>query len=476
MSHTVLVSAIFSYSNTANFTIDSQSQFSGAYATLADQRDTSVSFHAPYDYSSVNAAYASGSVAGSAVGSVTVSSGKLDLFTSAIKYVTYDANANADSQQSGCVRFKYTPNYTTAPSGTVQIFLITNSVSSTANEIQVFHASTGILSLVIKNSAGTNVVALSTAWNPTSGTEYEFEINFDLTTGETNLYIDGNPLYTTSTATGTRDGNINILRIGSGYSATQIANFKLDDFSYFITPQHTASFSSPVSVVSTRYPLTNPVVVDATGITTELITSFSASTVVTGSDDIRFNLIVNSTAVYYNSACAAWITAATGYSEANPASDINSFVSALSLDSSSGSLVQVNAYLHAGDGTTAPQLNNVTMNYDFRALSPSAVQHCWVYGFLKDIAGEEITTATVTVKLNERLTFDGTSIGPSEKSVGMDARGGFEIAVIETQTNSATVTITLQYDQNGTTKKLTFGNVIIPNTATKSFNDLSGVS
>ena len=61
------------------------------------------------------------------VGGVTVSGGMLDLRGGTMKYIDYDADLNADSQQVGCVRIGVVPNYTGAPATIQSFFSITKS-------------------------------------------------------------------------------------------------------------------------------------------------------------------------------------------------------------------------------------------------------------------------------------------------------------------------------------------------------------
>ena len=52
---------------------------------------------------------------GTGVGGAAISGNRLDLAHNDVRYVTYDANLNADMQDVGAIKFKVTPNYSGSP-------------------------------------------------------------------------------------------------------------------------------------------------------------------------------------------------------------------------------------------------------------------------------------------------------------------------------------------------------------------------
>src|SRR3990167_8172609 len=146
------ISSTISYDTAGNFIFDSNKiEISGGLARMIDQRQTGATFGATYT-SSINGNWGDGVLTGTATGGATVSGGKLDLTGSTTKYVDYNADLNADSQQIGCFRFRITPNYTGAPA-TGQILLhISESAGSANNLLSGYHFTDGQLRITIYNS------------------------------------------------------------------------------------------------------------------------------------------------------------------------------------------------------------------------------------------------------------------------------------------------------------------------------------
>ena len=104
-----------------------------------------------------------------------------------------------------------------------------------------------ILSLSIRNSSDAwilQAVALAT-WSPVNGTEYEFELDIDITVGDTKLFINGIQIGNTQTATGTRNNSSPIIQIGDwiGNPGYHGANFYMRDLIIYNTVQHTVAYT-----------------------------------------------------------------------------------------------------------------------------------------------------------------------------------------------------------------------------------------
>lgn len=209
-------------------------------------------FFANYD-SDINGNYGNGALTGTPTGGASVSGGKLDL-TGGGKYVTYSATGNADSQQYGCFRFKFTPNYTGSPATNNSLFSIHRTIVTLDNLIFLTHNSAGNIILSVYNSAGAaiiNTVNLG-AWSPVSGTEYEFEFNWNITGGATRLFINGTQFGATQVNVGVRDSNILLVNIGAAYNGSNTVNGFFNDVQVFNCPQHTANY------VPSAYGLSDP--------------------------------------------------------------------------------------------------------------------------------------------------------------------------------------------------------------------------
>jgi len=208
-------------------------------------RIANATFAANYDVD-INATYADGIKTGTPFGGASVSNGKLDLTGGTIKFVDYDANLNADSQQVGTIKFKVTPNYSGSPTDLQFFISVAKSSTVATNLIAITHQPSGNINITVRNSANLDLIVVNLGiFNPTAGVESEFELNYDLTTGATRLFIDGVQLGITITNTGIRSSDINVLRIGCilGFVIVDPPDFEIDDVLIFNTVQHTSNYT-----------------------------------------------------------------------------------------------------------------------------------------------------------------------------------------------------------------------------------------
>lgn len=193
---------------------------------------------------SVNGTAGLGDLTGTPVGGAKASAGRLDLGGETVKYVDYDAHLNADSQQVGTLRCDLSPNYAGTPDSRQVSCFILRDHSDPKNAMGFFHKEgDGTLRITALNSAGSIIFSSSLGvWAPVAGKFYSIELNWDITAGATRLFVNGTQFGSTVTSTGVRDGNINLLRLGSNDTALQTSDFKLDNVTVFPTVQHTENF------------------------------------------------------------------------------------------------------------------------------------------------------------------------------------------------------------------------------------------
>jgi len=203
--------------------------------------------------SDLNLTQSNGVATGTGSGGAAVNSGVLDLAHNDVRYVDYAALNNADNTQEGAIKFKYIPNYDNSPATNFAIFFL-GTIGVDDNRIEIRHRSSdGGLILIMYDSSG---VAITTStlgvWQPTIDVEYEFELNWDLTTGATRLFINGNQHGSTNTSTATRTAAA-VLRIGSDKFAALNSDFKIDDLIVFDSAQHTADYTAGYTLSETKY-------------------------------------------------------------------------------------------------------------------------------------------------------------------------------------------------------------------------------
>jgi hypothetical protein len=197
--------------------------YTTGYPTLSFELNTT--FQASYA-SIINLDFGLGLLTGTPIGGAAISGGYLDLAHDDARYVDYSAVNNADEQQVGTIQLTVKPNYSGDPTSDQTFISISKADEDSTNLIQLTHKNTtGNLELTIKDDADSAIVSGSLGvWSPTSGTDYVFRINFDITTGSSSVFIDGVQFGSTNIGTGVRDTNIGLLRVGNNYDSTAPSN------------------------------------------------------------------------------------------------------------------------------------------------------------------------------------------------------------------------------------------------------------
>lgn len=346
------------FDSDTNFVYDSDlAEFTGGKVQQKDQRPADATFGANYN-ADINGNWGDGILTGTATGGATVDGGKLDLSYSDNRYVTYDADLNADSEQVGCIRAKYTPNYSNAPASNQYIFYITSG-TSTINAVVFYHTTSRGLYIYISDKDNNPVVATSLkAWNPVADTEYEVELNWDITTGATRLFIDGVQQGATQIGTGIRDSSITVLRVGADNGGAGNPNFKLNDLVIFPTVQHTSDYT-PGYTASDNIYLTNNVtlpLMDYPGAGT-LLSIDSMATTESGTP--KYTIQTGQTGDFYYWTGSAWAVSDGTYAQAN---DITTFAANISSHDALGCLC-MQIKVHFANSNTQSYVSDLTTTY-----------------------------------------------------------------------------------------------------------------
>lgn len=270
----------------------------------------------------------SGSLTGTLLGSAVISGGKLVCTGYSPKAVRYDNAQIASITTQGCVRFRYTPNYSGAPTSDCSLFSIRRSADD-QNLITLCHnVSTG--KFYIATITSTTTVAYynlmdGSGWLPVSGTTYEFEFNFNTVTGAFAVFIDGVSV-ATRTIVYTRTGTADKLYIGAQGGVFANANASFDDVMIFNTVQHTSNFSTGYVCPQYLYSETSlENTFSSLGPSTfQGINSISESGV-TGSPKYII------AGLYWNG--SAWVASNGTYAQANTLSDVNTNCSLIPVSS-----------------------------------------------------------------------------------------------------------------------------------------------
>lgn len=235
-----------SFASDSGFTYDAaKSEFASGLARQKSQRPANATCGATYT-NDVNLNWGNGTLTGTAIGGASVSGGKLDLTGGTIKGVSYVGTSNADSYQKGCIRFKFTPNWTGISYGTQSIFNIGRAGDINGLSIRTISGSTDLKLRVTDQNGNYIINADFGGFSAVDGQEYKFQLNYDFTLGQTRLYVDGTNIGGLHAGTGTRSGVCDKFYIGTDFSETQLSRFKIDDFEVFSDIQTVeSSYSVP---------------------------------------------------------------------------------------------------------------------------------------------------------------------------------------------------------------------------------------
>jgi hypothetical protein len=418
----------YTFTNAANYTLSNSDliKVSGGYLQLRDQRETfnggTGTFYANYT-SNINGTWGDGTLTGTATGGAGVSGGKLDL-AGATKYVNYPGASNADSAQTLCVRMLATPKYSGTPADHRYFFSIAKATSDIDNLIQLYHNSAGNIAIAIYDSTGT-VIKNSDfgAWSPTADTEYEIELNVDITTGATRLFIDGTQKGSTLTETGTRDTTIAHFGIGVAYNEAKKTDMLFDDILIFSTVQHTANYTPGATIPQTIYSTANPYVdVNATFKSSDLLVFTETPFSKTGSDEFKYCVNVGGVLKWNN---AGTVGNSNGtYSQANTDDEITSTIGDFV---NSRIDVSFRIFVHSDNGTTNPQLDTISVTFDSVLADPTLPTLIEIEGYVGDHNSVE---ANETIKIRPyNASFVNESLVQLYKWKDLattDANGWFE--------------------------------------------------
>lgn len=311
---------IQNFASGTGFIYDSdKAEFSGGQVQQKDQVPANAICGATYDEDVNLEAWSGGVVTGDAQGGAGITDQKLDLTGGVNKYVDYDATGNADSQQTGTIRFQFIPDY--SGGGSMYMVDIGQAVSSNNNRIRIYQSST-LLFWAITNSAGAGIVSQAESFTPVADTIYEIELNWDITAGATRMFVNGNQLGTTHVGTGTRSSDINVLRLGKDLNGSGNPQFYINNLIIFDTVQHTSNYTPGYTVPNYIYAASNVTLPEMEYTEAGTLVSLdSFTTSESGSPRYTIQIGQSGNYLYWNG--SAWAISDGTYNQANDATTFN---------------------------------------------------------------------------------------------------------------------------------------------------------
>ena len=216
------------------------------------------------------------------------------------------------------------------------------------------------------------------------------------------------------------------------------------------------------------YNITNPTIYPVTTLFADGLTSFTTTEVVVGSDEVRYTISKGGIEYYWDG--LAW-SVSSGYAQSNTAIEINANAASLSL--TGGWAIRPVVYLHSNNGTTTPQIDLITLNYDLHGPVVGVPAECVVYGYLYDGMGDPMQGVTVKAVLNQEATYNSELIMPKAAAYVMtDVDGYWEISLVENANMTALTAYVFTFEN---TEIWYTATRVVPNTVSANFTTLASL-
>jgi hypothetical protein len=228
------------------------------------------------------------------------------------------------------------------------------------------------------------------------------------------------------------------------------------------------------------YSTANPAITTSQNLSFNALSSFAESSSVSGSDLVKYQLIINGTSYYWST---TWQAADGTYATTSTAAQINTNRATLFSDLSlpTGPLyLSLRVFLHSATGATRPTLTSNTLGYTFLSPSATSITQVVVYGYLKDLlgvaqAGSSTQPILFHVKSDKAYMHGNTLVEPFDKTATVDATGYFSLSVNETETPGKKLQFFITYYEGISRKSIQFVNAVIPNTPTNALSSFTQV-
>ena len=358
----------------------------------------------------LNLNWGNGSLIGTPSGAV-ITDGRLDLRGNN-KYLELSATGNASSSQKGSVKFMFTPNYSGNPAALVSFFSIFGHNASIDNDLMLYHDTDGQMHIFCGDKDGNQIFDVGLAvWNPTNGSEYEFELDYNITDGATALFINGIKIGSTITTTGERSNNITVMRLGGNYNGAAFCNGYFRNLLITNDVQHTSNYTPGYTIPAQAqsFPTDSPAILPkgmANQLPTTGLVSMIANSQVPNGTDIKMVIVKADGNAYYHNG-SSWVQS-TGASESNSISSLTSAIlEALNL--SDGEVIEFYFYL-VSTGNATPVLVNLTITAHQYLPNNDEITPCTVYGYALDASGNPVSGVNVTASLDKDTPYESETL------------------------------------------------------------------
>ena len=231
------------------------------------------------------------------------------------------------------------------------------------------------------------------------------------------------------------------------------------------------------------YSQANPTVETQHRIMATSLSAFANSVTTPGTSAIKYQLLINDVAYYYDTGTSLW-TAATGanYSESNTAAQINSNLSTLfsQLSITQSIYLRVRAFLHSA-GSDQCSITTNTWTYGMSYLAPATIPECSISAYLSDLLGGQYSydsakPVTLYASAPRDFMHGSTLIRHFTKTAVFDSSGLATLSLIETETVAEYLKFWVTYYENNTLRQVRFNNAYVPNAPTRTLDQITVVN
>jgi len=472
-------SQIIPYSDENNYSKSNSILFdwtSGTDVVLTDSRPTNATCNFTFN-TDKDSLWGNGTLTGTLGGGATVAAGVLNT-SGAGQYWegTNDGSPAKVGAYIGTCIIRIVPAFTGSPAG--QHMLLQASNGSGNNTAMNFYVDTdGEIKVRFYTDAGVacDIVATNGA-SFTNGTVTEIALVYSLskvTTGSVYIYQDGvllgsNTSYPTAGSI-TRDVAPVQLNLSNVFNYSFSAYATVNSFhAYSVAKYSNTTYTVEGEQSETIYSVANPWIMNSSGITTKEIVSFTPSVTVAGSDLVKYIFNVGGIDHYWSG--AAWTASNGTYSQSNTAAEITTNIAAFNTNIINlGKVVKIKAFLHSDDGSTTPELDSITIIYNYGIIG-SSVLTCVVYGIVNSVAVNPDTDADITVFTEDAFYYDERLIAIRETTT-TNSEGEWQLTLAENETYGGSYGVTIEYDDDGTARTESY-TISVPNQDTAKLADI----
>lgn len=155
---------------------------------------------------------------------------------------------------------------------------------------------------------------------------------------------------------------------------------------------------------------------------------FLASATTPAGTQVKFIMIGNGVGYWHNG--TAWVVSTDDETQSNTMTEVQEFGVGFITDNTE---FKIKTVLITTDDNETPEINTITIEYEFGALAPTSAEKSYVYGFIEDIEGIAIENCTIKVRPAKAAKYykeAASRIIGFEKSKTSDNEGFFYFELI----------------------------------------------